>query len=237
VERYVIYTPSTHELIEETTKFSDEEPHQRSSYFSTFDFLNGYLQLALKPGISRESTSFTSPEGERLCFTKLPFGHHLSSAMFLSVMNRVFGPMRSRGSLCYYIDDCIIHTISAELQIQKIDEFLCLLIENDLKCSVAKSHLMATSIKYLGVCIDKNGVNVPKEITRTLDKLESAKLTTSKQVMALLGYFNFWKNHIANLAQRTYHLRQLTKKNVPFRFTTECQAERLRRYNYVSYLV
>jgi Reverse transcriptase (RNA-dependent DNA polymerase)/RNase H-like domain found in reverse transcriptase len=180
----------------------------------------------LKPGISRESTSFTSPEGERLCFTKLPFGHHLSSAMFLSVMNRVFGPMRSRGSLCYYIDDCIIHTISAELQIQKIDEFLCLLIENDLKCSVAKSHLMATSIKYLGVCIDKNGINVPKEITRTLDKLESAKLTTPKQVMALLGYFNFWKNHIANLAQRTYHLRQLTKKNVPFRFTTECQAER-----------
>ena len=226
VERYVIYTPSTHELIEEITKFSDDEPHKRSSYFSTFDFLNGYLQLALKPGISRESTSFTSPEGERLCFTRLPFGHHLSSAMFSSVMNRVFGPMRSRGSLCYYIDDSIIHTVSAALHLEKIDEFLCLLIENDLKCSVAKSQLMATRIKYLGVCIDEEGVKVPKEITRTLDKLESAKITTPKQVMALLGYFNFWKNHIANLAQRTYHLRQLTKKNVPFKFTAECQDER-----------
>jgi hypothetical protein len=226
VERYIIYTPSTHELIEEITKFSDDEPHQRSAYFSTFDFMNGYLQLSLKPGLSRESTSFTSPEGERLCFTKLPFGHHLSSAMFSSVMNRVFGPMRSRGSLCYYIDDCIIHTISAALHLEKIDEFLGLLIENDLKCSVAKSHLMATRIKYLGVCIDSQGIKVPPEITRTLDKLESAKLTTPKQVMALLGYFNFWKNHIANLAQRTYHLRQLTKKDTPFRFTTECQAER-----------
>jgi len=65
---------------------------------------------------------------------------------------------------------------------------------------------MATRITYLEVYNnDSEGVKVPNEITRrpTLNKLESAKLTTPKQVMALLGYVNFWKNHIPNLAQLT----------------------------------
>ena len=66
----------------------------RMSDRRVFPLFNGYLQQALKPGISRESPSVTSPEGERRCFTRLPFGHHLSSAMFSSVKNRVFGPMR-----------------------------------------------------------------------------------------------------------------------------------------------
>jgi len=82
-----------------------------------------YNYIALKPGNSRESTSFTSPESEHPCFTKLPFGYHLSivhamsSSVMNSVMNRVFGPMRSRDSLFYYFDDSIIHTISPALQL------------------------------------------------------------------------------------------------------------------------
>ena len=232
VQRYVIYTPSTHELIEEITKYSDEAPHQRSTYYSSFDLFHGYLQLAIKKDgekgrLSRESTSFTSPEGERLCFTRLLFGHHLSSALFSSVMNRVFGPMKAKGNLCYYIDDSIIHTVTPELHLKKIDEYLSLLIENNLRCSVSKTFFMFTSIKWLGVIIDKDGIKIPPEITRTLDKLESAKITTPKQVMSLLGYFQFWQNFLPRLAQRTHHLRQLTKKNVIFRFTPECQAERV----------
>jgi hypothetical protein len=87
---------------------------------------------------------------------------------------------------------------------------------------------MYNNIRYLGVDIGPEGISVPKEITRTLDRLETMRVTSSKHVQKILGFFNYWRAHIPNLAQRTFHLRQLIKKDVhPFQFSEECQKERV----------
>jgi hypothetical protein len=54
------------------------------------------------------------------------------------------------------------------------------------------------------------------------------KVTSTKHVQKICGFLNYWRGHIPNLADRTFHLRQLIKKDVqPLRFAEECEKERL----------
>jgi hypothetical protein len=191
VEKLVTFCPSPSELIQEVTRHSDTPPYQRSSWFSQFDFLSGFLQPTLKPGISRECFSFTSPQGQHLTFVEMPFGYVNSPHHFNSMINKVMVPLRARGSFCCYFDDSLSHTATPVEHLQFIHQFLSILIENDLKCSVKKSFLMYNNIRYLGVDIGPEGISVPKEITRALDRLETMRVTSSKHVQKILGFFNY----------------------------------------------
>ena len=226
VEKLVTFCPSPSDLIHEVTGNNNTSGHKK--FYSKFDFLSGFLQLQLKPGISRECFSFTSPEGQNLMFKKVPFGYVNSPHHFNSMMMKITAPLRATGSLCCYFDDSLLHTASAEEHIKLTDQFLAILIENGLKCSTKKSSLMYNNIRFLGVDIGPEGISVPKDVTRTLDRLQSMKITSTKHVQKLLGFLNYWRFQIPNLASRTFNLRQLIKKDVqPFRFTEECEKERL----------
>jgi hypothetical protein len=220
------FTPPTRELIDEITKYSDNPPYQRSKWYSSFDFLNGFHQISLKPS-SRPFFSFSSMRGDHLQFTKIPFGYKDSPHYFSMVMNRVLGPLRDRAFLAYYVDDVVIHTVSPQDHIKHIDEFLSVLIDNGLKCSVGKSFLMQNEIRFLGVEIGPDGVSIPKQVSRTLDKLETMPMNSPRAVQRFLGFINFWRAHVPNVAQRTHHLRQVIRKDAPFKFTEQCQQERL----------
>jgi hypothetical protein len=226
VEKLVTFCPSPSDLIQEVTGSSGKSGHQK--FYSTFDLCSGFLQLTLKPGISRECFSFISPEGQNLMFKKVPFGYVNSPHHFNSMMMRITAPLRATGSFCCYFDDSMLHTASAEEHIKLTDQFLSILIENGLKCSTKKSSLMYNNIRFLGVDIGPEGISVPKDITRTLDRLQTMKISTTKHVQKVLGFLNYWRAHIPNLAARTFNLRQLIKKDAqPFRFTEECEKERL----------
>jgi transposase InsO family protein len=110
--------------------------------------------------------------------------------------------------------------------LQKLSEFLQILIDNDLKCSVTKSFWMHDRIRYLGLDIGPEGISVPAEVSRTLDKMATVQIKTKKQILSFLGFFAFWRIFLPNLAQRTRHLREASRRDVPFAFTPECEAER-----------
>ena len=226
VEKLVTFTPSPSDLIQEVTKLSDEPPHEGPHFYSSFDFLHGFFQLSLRPGISREVFGFTAPSGQHFNFCKIPFGFINSPFIFNKTIGKITAPLRATGSFCVYTDDSLIFTVSADEHIQRIDEFLAILIQNDLKCSVKKTFLMQTEIRYLGVDIGPQGISIPESVNRALDKLTSMKISSPKSVQKFLWFCNFWRAHVPNLAQRTYNLRQLIHKEVPFRFTAECQKER-----------
>ena len=220
------FTPSTRQLIEEVTKFSDEAPYERPKWYSSFDFLSGFHQLSVKPS-SRPIFSFSSMRGDHLQFTKIPFGFKDSPHYFSMVMNRVLGPLKDKAFLAYYVDDCLIYGVSAEKHVQNIDLFLSVLIQNGLKCSVSKSFLMQNKIRYLGVDLGPDGISVPKEISRTLDKMETMKMNSPRAVQRFLGFINFWRAHIPQVSMRSHNLRQAITQGTPFKFTEQCQQERL----------
>jgi hypothetical protein len=225
--KHVVFTPPTREIIDEIVKYSDDNPPQRAKYFSTFDLFQGFMQIKLKPGLSRHITGFIAPSGRKMEMTRIPFGSSVSVGIFSSIMERLFAPMKAKGGLSYYVDDLITYTATPSEHLQKIDEVLEILIENDLRCSTKKTFFMFTEIRHLGVNIGPQGVSVPEEVTRTLDKLETKPIKTVKQLLGLLGYLNFWRLHIKNLALRTENMRKLTQKGVPFHFDEACQRERI----------
>jgi len=54
------------------------------------------------------------------------------------------------------------------------------------------------------------------------------KITAPKNVKALqrvLGMLNYWKKHVPHYSKNTYNMRQLLRKDVPFEWTAQCDAE------------
>jgi ribonuclease HI len=235
LQTQIVMTPSVIDVVDQIAQFAPDtgsgatDPNDsrsaRNCTFSCCDFLQGYYQLELTPQ-SRKFLSFTSPNGERWRLRRLPMGASVSCAIWNSLMNQLFGPMKSKGGLSIYFDDAIIYTKDDQTHLQKLSEFLQILIDNDLKCSVTKSYWMHDRIRYLGLDIGPEGISVPPEVTRTLDKMATVQIRTKKQILSFLGFFAFWRMFLPNLAQRTRHLREASKKDVPFAFTEQCEAER-----------
>ena len=228
LEPFVVYTPSPNELLDKIAKFTKEngeESESRACWFSTTDIHSAFLQLGLKPGISRSCLSFQSPSGDKYCMKRVPFGLRTSSAYFLTVLNRVLAPMRHTAGLSFYCDDIILYTSSISSHLTLLNNMLSLLIQNDLKCSVTKSYFLYTSINYLGRIISKEGISIPKTINRTLDKMQSMNINTRRKLLSVLGFLQYWRSHISNLASRTYHMRLLTQKDAIFKWDENCQKE------------
>jgi hypothetical protein len=228
VEKLVTFSPSTNDLIQQIMRGNQNSQfqYQKPVFFSSFDFLSGFHQLELKKGISRECFSFTSPDGSHKQFTRVPFSYVNSPHLFNATVGRLMAPMRATGAFSVNVDDSLIYTASAEEHLQRIDQFLAILIENNLKCSTKKSFLMQNEIRYLGLELSHGTIKVPQEVNRAIDRLLNLKMTSVKAVQRLLGYLQFWRYHIKNLAQRTFNIRQLVRKDNVFRWTAECEKER-----------
>jgi transposase InsO family protein len=235
LQTQIVMTPSVIDVVDQIAQFapdtgegatdSNGDQSARNCTFTCCDFYQGYHQLELTPQ-SRKILSFTSPNGERWRLRRLPMGASVSCAIWNSLMNQLFGPMKAKGGLSIYFDDAIIYTRDDQTHLQKLSEFLQILIDNDLKCSVTKSFWMHDRIRYLGLDIGPEGISVPAEVSRTLDKMATVQIKTKKQILSFLGFFAFWRIFLPNLAQRTRHLREASRKDVPFAFTPECEAER-----------
>jgi hypothetical protein len=73
-----------------------------------------------------------------MTWTRVPYGYKLSPTFFSLVMTKLTAPLRAKGGFCFYLDDSIIFSTDEKSLLEKIDEFLSILIDNDLKCSIAK---------------------------------------------------------------------------------------------------
>ena len=88
---------------------------------------------------SRPIHSFISPDGQKLQFSRLPFGNRVSGGIFSTIINRLFSPLKSLGSLSFYVDDLLILSTTAKQHITQIDQVMEILIENNSTCSTKKT--------------------------------------------------------------------------------------------------
>jgi len=56
-----------------------------------------------------------------------------------------------------------------------------------------------------------------------IGKIEAPK--NVKGLQRILGMVNYWHKLIPQFSKRTYHMRQLLHKDVPFKWTLQCEAE------------
>jgi len=102
-----------------------------------------------------------------------------------------------------------------------VKEVLKRLQFNNLYIKAEKYFFEQSSIKYLGVIISENKVQMDKE--KLSEVLEWPVPTKVKQVQAFLGFANFYHRFIENFTKISKPLSDLTKKDCTWNWGIEQQ--------------
>ena len=116
-----------------------------------------------------------------------------------------------------YLDDIVCFSEEFEDHLETLEWVLNKLLKSKLKLKAPKCKFAYNKVKYLGHIVSEAGVSPdPNKLHAILDY---APPKNAKQVKQILGSFNFYRN----FSKYSKFLTDLTRKNVPFIWTDECQ--------------
>ena len=127
------------------------------------------------------------------------------------MINDILGDLICIQLVMVYLDDILIFGTCLKEHRQLIKEVLKRLQFNDLYTKAEKCFFEKSSIKYLGVIISENKVQIDEE--KLSGVLEWPVPTKVKQVQAFLGFANFYCRFIENFAKMSKPFSNLTKKD------------------------
>jgi len=149
------------------------------------------------------------------------FGFSNAPATFQSMMNDILEDLICIRLVMVYLDNILIFGTCLKEHRQLVKEVLKRLQFNDLYAKAEKCFFKQSSIKYLGVIISENKVQMDKE--KLSEVLEWPVPTKVKQVQAFLGFANFYYRFIKNFVKMSKPLSDLTKKDCTWNWGVEQQ--------------
>jgi len=195
------------------------ESLSKASIFTKIDLRWGYNNIRIKEG-DEWKTAFITRQG-LFEATVMYFGFSDALTTFQSMMNNILGDLICIRLVIVYLDDILIFGTCLKEYRRLVKEVLKRLQFNDLYAKAEKCFFEKSSIKYLGVIISENKVQMDKE--KLSEVLEWPVLTKVKQVQAFLGFANFYCRFIENFAKMSKLLFDLTKKNSTWTWGIEQQ--------------
>lgn len=200
----------------------DELVEQASGnkYYTTLDLKEAYFQITLHEN-SRDLTTFS--DGVSLYrFRRLPFGLSCSPAIFSRQIATVLAPLLREGWVRNYLDDIILWAPDFSTMLHRIDQVFECLQKNGVKLNLSKCTFGEAEVKFLGHLVSEKGCKPDPKNVEAVKKMHPPK--TVKEVRSYLGMCGFYRKHIPEFAKVAVPLYELTKKDVEFKWTEECQA-------------
>jgi len=136
-------------------------------------------------------------------------------------MNNILGDLIRIRLVMVYLDDILIFGTCLKEHRRLVKEVLKRLQFNNLYTKAEKCFFEQSSIKYLGVIISENKVQIDEK--KLSGVLEWPVPTKVKQVQAFLGFVNFYHRFIKNFAKMSKPLSDLTKKDCTWNWGIEQQ--------------
>ena len=189
-----------------------------AKFFSTVDMQSGYWQLQVVEE-DRPKTAFITKYG-LFEYRKLPFGLCGAPSTFERCMELVLRGLQWK-TLLIYLDDIIIFSSNLEEHLQRLEEVLKRLSEAKLKLKPSKCHLLETEVLFLGHIVGQTGVKPNPQLIKSV--MDWKAPTSTKQVQQFLGLANYYRRFIKNFSDIAAPLSHLTKKDVKFQWTSDCQ--------------
>ena len=193
-----------------------------AEYFTTLDLAAGYWQIRVADD-SIEKTAFVTPNG-LFEFRVMPFGLTNAPAIFQRLMQRVLSglnPAEGPDYVAVYIDDILIFSRTMEEHLHHISRVLDRLRAAGLKLRPTKCHFLCQRVEYLGHLITPHGLGPnPKRVSAVADFPVPASVTQVRQFVGLTSYY---RRFIKNFAKTAAPLHNLTRKDVEFCWTVQCQ--------------
>jgi transposase InsO family protein len=195
----------------------------KSKWFTTMDLLSGFWQVIIKPE-HRNKTAFITTRG-LYEFVVMPFGLCNAPATFQRLMDVVVLP-EYRDFIETYIDDLMTHSSTLEDHLKHLDILCNQLRKHKLIVKLTKCKFAQLEVKFLGHIISQNSLKTNPETVEAVKKWQRPAGSGKKAVTAVRGFLgtvNWYRKFIPHCADLQQPLIHLTKKNVKFEWTDECQ--------------
>ena len=188
-------------------------------YFTKLDLWWGYNNVCIKEG-DEWKAAFKTCFG---LFEPLVMFFSLcnSPPIFQNMMDEIFIMETHEGWIIIYMDDILIFSkdrkeleINTHWVLQKLED-------NNLFLNLDKCIFDAEEVEYLRMVIQENQIKM--ERTKLEGIVDWPTFTTVKQVQFFLGFRKFYRKFIGHYANIVQPLNDITKKNHPWNWTTDCQ--------------
>ena len=120
-----------------------------------------------------------------------------------------------------YLDDIIIYSRSEKEHLEHLEEIFTRLKKAGLKLKLEKCCFFKKHIQYLGHLISADGIQPLPEKLESIAKMPAPK--NPKEVKQFLGLVGYYRKFVPRFADISRVLTHLTKKDVEFKWTPECE--------------
>ena len=185
--------------------------------FTTLDARSGYWQIKMGSE-SQEKTAFSTHDG-LYEFRVMPFGVCNGPATFQRLMHHA---LRGFGEFCnVYIDDMIVFSSSVGEHLEHLQLVFDRLREVGVRLHPAKCEFASPKVHYLGHVITAEGILPNPDKVKAVKEFRNP--TNVKEVREFLGLAGYYRRFVPNFARVAGPLHSLTRQEVPFHWTRECQ--------------
>ena len=161
-------------------------------WFTSFDFVQGYLQLAMLE-LDIHKTMFRAGSSGLYEFTHMPFSLSNSGASFCHLMEMCLGDQQYV-TLLFYLDDICIFASSIDEMLDRIGLVLHWLQDFNLKIKLKKSYFFQLKVIFLGHVLLKEGISPNPEKVKKVKTWPTPK--SAKEVHSFLGLASYYHRFI-----------------------------------------
>ena len=173
-----------------------------ATVFTKLDANSGFWQILLSED-SCLLTTFITPFG-RFCFNKLPFGISSAPELFQKRMSKLLEGLE--GVVCH-MDDVLVVGRDQEQHDTRLTKVLERIESAELTLNAAKCEFSRASVKFLGHCINKEGVRADPDKTAAICRMEPP--CCPGDLRRFMGMVNQMGKFSPNIAEIGKPLREL----------------------------
>ena len=143
-----------------------------------------------------------------------------SGRAFNQFMSQVLSGIK--GKYCLnWSDDCICYSQTFQAHLDHLENIFKRFQNAGIKLNLEKCKFLQPSIDYVGYTIDKNGLHPNQNKIKAINEIQVP--TNLKSVRGFIGVCSFFRKFIYKFSDLAEPLINLTRKNVKFHWTQECQ--------------
>jgi len=144
--------------------------------------------------------------------TVMFFGMTNLPATFQAIINEILRDLINKEKVTVFVDDVFVRTKTKKGHDEIVEKILRRLEENDLYVKLEKCIWKVRKIRFLGVVIGPNGIEIEKE--KVDGVLSWPEPKNVKDVRKFLSLINYYRRFIKNFAQVARPINTLTQKDV-----------------------
>lgn len=190
----------------------------RTKFFTVVDLQSGFHQIPLEKA-SRPITSFSTEQGS-FQWKVVPFGLNVSPNSFARMMAMAFSGLKPSQAFLY-MDDIIILGVTEDHHLNNLRDVFETCRRTNLKINAKKCQFFKNEVIYLGHRCTASGVLLQNQ---KLTVMQNFPVPRNKdETKRFVAFANYYRKFIPKFAEWARVLNQLTRKNINFLYTNECQ--------------